>query len=114
MQVKPETTERKVIIEQHKRFSQSALWRMQREYFDKEGINAWVNQVPFYITSNPYIADCYAQITLSFMKDWIKLNPDAKNHTFYIMELGTGSGRFSYYFVKSLLETMKKRNITDI
>jgi len=112
--VKPDTTERKVIIEQHKRFSQSALWRLQREYFDKEGINAWVNQVPFYITSNPFIAYAYAQITLNFMRDWIKKNPDAKNHPFYIMELGTGSGRFSYYFVKSLLETMKQHQIDDI
>lgn len=112
--MKPDTTERKVIIEQHKRFSHSALWRLQREYFDKEGINAWVNQVPFYITSNPYIANAYAQIALNFMRDWIKKNPDAKNHPFYIMELGTGSGRFSYYFVKSLLETMKQHQIDDI
>lgn len=112
--VKPDTSERKVIIEQHKRFSQSALWRLQREYFDKEGINAWVNQVPFYITSNPFIANCYAQITFAFMCDWIKKNPSAKDHPFYIMELGTGSGRFSYYFVKSLLEVMKQRQIEDI
>lgn len=112
--MKPDTSERKVIIEQHKKFSQSALWRMQREYFDKEGINAWVNQVPFYITSNPFIANCYAQIVLAFMRDWIKKNPDAKNHVFYIMELGTGSGRFSYYFVKALHETMERLNIKDI
>ncbi len=112
--MKPDTTERKVIIEQHKRFSHSALWRLQREYFDKEGINAWVNQVPFYITSNPFIANAYAQIVLNFMRDWIKKNPDAKNHPFYIMELGTGSGRFSYYFVKTLLDTMKQYNIDDI
>jgi len=112
--VKPDTAARKVTIEQHKRFSQSALWRMQREYFDKEGINAWVNQVPFYITSNPFIANCYALIVLAFMKDWTKKYPDSKNHTFYIMELGTGSGRFSYYFVKTLDEMLKKLGIHDI
>lgn len=112
--MKPDTTERKVIIEQHKRFSQSALWRMQRDYFDKEGINAWVNQVPFYITSNPFIANCYAKIVFAFMQDWTKKHPDAKNHPFYIMELGTGSGRFSYYFVKSLLETMKQHQVEDV
>lgn len=112
--MKPETTERKVIIEQHKRFSQSALWRLQREYFDKEGINAWVNQVPFYITSNPYIAACYAKIVLAFMRDWVKIHPDAKNQPFYIMELGTGSGRFSYYFVKTLLELLEGLQIQDL
>jgi tetratricopeptide (TPR) repeat protein len=112
--VKPTATERKVTIEQHKRFSQSALWRMQREYFDREGINAWVNQVPFYITSNPYIAACYAKIVLAFMREWIKKHPESQGHPFYIMELGTGSGRFSYYFVKTLVELMEALQLTHI
>jgi tetratricopeptide (TPR) repeat protein len=112
--VKPEHADRKVVIEQNKRFSQSALWRMQREYFDKEGINAWVNQVPFYITSNPFIANSYAQLVLAFIRDWIAKNPDAKNHPFYIMELGTGSGRFSYYFVKTLQELLQGLHMFDV
>lgn len=112
--MKHDQADRKVIIEQHKRFSQSALWRMQREYFDMAGPNAWVNQVPFYITSNPFIANCYAHIVLAFMQDWVKKHPESKNHPFYIMELGTGPGRFSYYFVKSLLEAMKQHQVEDI
>jgi SAM-dependent MidA family methyltransferase len=113
--VKNETTgERKVVIEQHKKFSESCLWRMQRDYFDQEGINAWVNQVPFYITSNPYIANCYAQIVIRFIRDTIKKNPDAKNHPFYILELGTGSGRFSYYVLKTLQELQKTLGMDDI
>jgi tetratricopeptide (TPR) repeat protein len=112
--VKSSSTERKVTIEQHKRFSQSALWRMQRDYFDKEGINAWVNQVPFYITSNPYIAACYAKIVLAFIRDWVKAHPASKNQPFYFMELGTGSGRFSYYFIKTLIELMAAMQLQDI
>jgi tetratricopeptide (TPR) repeat protein len=112
--VKSDTTNRKIVLEQNKRFSQSALWRMQREYFDKEGINAWVNQVPFYITSNPFIANSYAQLVLAFIRDWTRSHPDAKNHPFYIMELGTGSGRFSYYFVKTLLRLLKELGMQDI
>lgn len=112
--MKPDTADRKVLIEQHKRFSHSALWRFQREYFDKEGINAWVNQVPFYITSNPFIANCYAQTALAFIRDWIAKNPDARNHPFYFMELGTGSGRFSYYFVKTLDHLLKSLKLDDI
>src|SRR3984957_8253753 len=112
--VKPDTTERKVVIEQHKRFSESALWRMQREYFDKEGINAWVNQVPFYITSNPFIAKCYAQLVINFIRDWTRKHPESKQHPFYMMELGTGSGRFSYYVIKRIEELMQKLEITDV
>lgn len=106
--------DRKVVVEQHKRFSESCLWRMQREYFDQEGINAWVNQVPFYITSNPFIANSYAQIVIRFIRDYMQKNPDAKKHPFYILELGTGSGRFSYYVLKTLLELCKILNMEDI
>lgn len=112
--MKPDTADRKVVIEQTKRFSQSALWRFQREYFDKEGINAWVNQVPFYITSNPFIAKTYARLVVSFICDWVKQHPEAKQHPFYIMELGTGSGRFSYYVVKTIEERLKKLGMEDI
>ncbi len=112
--MKPETADRKITLEQHKKFSESALWRMQREYFDQEGINAWVNQVPFYITSNPFIADCYAQSVVAFMRDWIQQNPEAINHPFYIMELGTGSGRFSYYVVKTIESLLKQLGMDNI
>lgn len=112
--MKPDTTDRKIVLEQHKKFSESALWRFQREYFDQEGINAWVNQVPFYITSNPFIAKCYAQTTLAFISDWIKKHPESKQHPFYIMELGTGSGRFSYYVIKTLDALLKELNMEDV
>lgn len=105
---------RKIIIEQHKRFSQSSLWRMQREYFEKEGINAWVNQVPFYITSNPFIAECYAQVVLACILDWIEKHPESKKHPFYILELGTGSGRFSFFVIKTLTELMQSLKLNDI
>jgi len=103
-----------VLLEENKRLSESALWRMQREYFDKESINAWVNQVPFYITSNPFIAYCYAQIVLNFILDWIQQHPEATQHPFYILEPGTGSGRFSFFVIKTLVELMESLNLTDI
>jgi tetratricopeptide (TPR) repeat protein len=87
---------------------------MQRDYFDQEGINAWVNQVPFYITSNPQIANCYAQVVMAFIRDVINANPDAKNHPFYILELGTGSGRFSFYALKTLLALRDALGMQDI
>ncbi len=112
--MKPEPTERKLVVEQAKRFSESMLWKAQRDYFDKQGINAWVNQVPFYITSNPFIAGCYAKLVFAFICDWTKLHPEAKDHPFYIMELGTGSGRFSFYFVKRLTNLLARKGMGHI
>jgi tetratricopeptide (TPR) repeat protein len=96
-----------VTLEKDKRFSESCLWEMQREYFDKEGIDAWVNQVPFYVTSNPFIANCYTNLVIQFIRDWVVKHPGSEQHPFYIMELGTGSGRFSFYVMKKLEELRK-------
>lgn len=104
----------KVILEQHKRFSECLFWTLQREYFDQQGINAWVNQVPYYITSNTFIATCYAKITIRFIRDWILKHPESKKHPFYILELGTGSGRFSYYTLKALQELKADFGMDDI
>ncbi len=96
-----------VTIEENKRFSESALWAAQREYYETEGIEAWAGDVPFYVTSNPFIANTYANLIIRFMQDWIAKHPDAKSHPFYILELGTGPGQFSYYLLKTLLDMQK-------
>src|SRR3990167_3876581 len=106
--------EQTVIIEKNKPYSACALWDMQRNYFDSQGIDAWVDQVPFYVTSNPFIAATYAKMVYAFMVDWLAQHPEAKDHTFYCLELGTGSGRFSYYFIKKLCAIIDAEAATDI
>lgn len=103
-----------VVIEKDKKFSESCLWELQREYFHTEGIDAWVNQVPFYVTSNPFLANCYAGMVVRLAQDWIKKHPDAVKHPFYIMELGTGSGRLSYYVMKQIRKLAKQLQLEHI
>lgn len=105
---------KKVLIEQNKRFSKSYLWQLQREYFEKEGINAWVSQVPFFVTSNPVVANCYATQVVHFIKDCLNKNPEARKHTFYLMELGTGSGQVSFFIQKKLHEMLHELKMDDI
>lgn len=104
----------KVIIEKGKRFSECCLWEMQREYFDQQGIDAWVNQVPYFVTCNTYIANCYAHMVIRFIGDWIKKHPEAKQHPFYILELGTGSGKFSFHFLTKFDELRRDLGMEDI
>lgn len=94
-----------VIIEAQKRFSQSLLWQLQRQFFELQGIQAWQQgTVPHYVTSNTHIANAYAQVLLGFLRDCHRTPSDLPtidpSQPIYILELGSGSGRFAYHFLK--------------
>ncbi|MBL1176285.1 tetratricopeptide repeat protein [Pantanalinema sp. GBBB05] len=124
-------TPQSVVLEDKQRFSQSMLWQLQRHFFEQQGIQAWrQGTVPHYITSNPHIANAYAQVVLGFLRDCHAI-PKRKNseipaldpsQPIYILELGSGSGRFAYHFLKkfhasytqsSLSQTPVKYILTD-
>lgn len=102
-----------IILDQDKRFSQACIWQAQREYYSEEGTQAWAT-VPFYITSNPFIANCYANVVASFIEDAIAINEGAINEPFYILELGTGSGQFSFYVLKRLIQLLELPRFEDV
>ena len=93
-----------LVLEKSTRFSKSLLWTMQKEYFDSQGVNAWVGAVPFYITTNPVMANTYAHVTLRYIQDHIHQNQYDPEEPFYIIELATGSGKFSFFMMKRLRE----------
>ena len=103
-----------VMIESNKRFSELEIWKSQKAYYDAKGIEAFAEDVPFYITSNPFIGRSYAELILSFIQNWIQKNPVAEKEIFYILELGTGTGQFSFYvltYLKELLDHAYLKNI---
>lgn len=103
-----------IILEEKIRFSQSIMWSDQKKYYDKKGIDAWDEDVPFYITSNPFIARSYAHMVIGFIQDWIRQKPEAINHAFYILELGAGTGQFSFYFLKNMIELQKLLQLNHV
>lgn len=97
-----------VTLETNSRFSKSLLWQYQREYFHKVGVNAWARgEVPFYVTSNMLIAHNYANIVWRYLQDCLRLGQINLEHPVYIFELGTGSGKFSYMFISTILDLVK-------
>ncbi len=102
----------RVVLEQDVRFSKSLLWEAQRRYFDEAGVNAWSGAVPFYITSNPVIADSYAKVLIRWVQDLLRHHQADSASAFYIFELGTGSGRFSFMTMRRLFELQKALNIS--
>jgi RimJ/RimL family protein N-acetyltransferase len=90
--------------------SQSELWQVQRNFFAEQGAEVWKqNMVPRYITSNPFIAHAYARIVLAYLKDHFAgaIEQGAGNDAeqpIFILELGAGSGQFSYHFLRQFLQ----------
>lgn len=87
------------LIESFVRLSHSKLWEIQRNYFASMGIDAWKEEVPFYISSNAFIGHRYALLVVNFIKEWNKLNT-SDGAPFYLLEVGSGTGKFSFYFLK--------------
>jgi hypothetical protein len=105
------------ILETDVPLSQSVIWRLQREYYHQRGLKAWSDDnVPQYITNNPFIAEIYARVVFSFLQDCIQLaragtQPLSGENPLRILELGAGSGKFSYLFLRKLADLMRAGNI---
>ena len=113
-----------IILEESKPLSQSILWKLQRNYFEGQGIEAWrQGTVPHYITSNPFIANAYAKVVFGFIRDCTgvpggladdSFPPLDPSQSLYIIELGSGSGRFAYHFIKKFLDIYRRSVLKDI
>jgi len=98
----------KKILEENKRLSQSLLWQRQRQFFEQQGIAAWSRGVvPHHATANPLIAKTYAETVVAFLQDWQTESGSASspgsNQPVYIIELGAGTGRFGFLFLKQFV-----------
>lgn len=90
--------------------SQSPIWQMVRSYYRQMSLKAWhTSAVPNYITTNPFIASRYAMVIDGFFSEFSK---SRKTYTsedpFYIFELGAGSGRFGYCFLKYFFSELER------
>lgn len=111
-------------LERKQRLSRSLLWKLQRNYFERQGIAAWsTGAVPHHITSNAFIADTYARVVFGFLRDChAAANPDDAStfapldlsQPIYVVELGSGPGRFAYLFLKKLLNIQSRSVLKDI
>lgn len=103
------------ILENDKRLSESILWELQHEAYCQFGIEAW-NQhgVPSYITSNSYTARAYAHIALGYLRDCIAHSLLDLAHPVYFLDLGAGTGRFAYFFLKELCTFLDSSTLPKI
>lgn len=101
------------VVEAEKRLSQSLIWRLQRRFFEQRGVAAFSQgQLPHYITSNPFIAQAYARVVLGYLRDKApRLCPD---QPLYIIELGAGTGRFGFHFLKKFSRLLAQSPLREL
>ena len=94
---------KRFIIETNRPFFQSRIWQLQDAYFAERGVEAWrQGEVPHYVTSNPTIANAYAEIVFAFRRDLARQAAGECGDPLTICELGAGSGRFAFHFLRRL------------
>ncbi|APR81591.1 TPR domain protein [Minicystis rosea] len=101
-----------VLVESEQRLSRSLLWKLQRRYFDQEGIQAWrTTTVPHYVTNNPALAGAYAEVFFGFLRD---CRDAGAEEPVTIVELGAGSGRFAFLFLKALTDLLRRSVLAHV
>lgn len=90
-------------LEPPTRFSRSLLWQLQRASYQTQGLLAWrPGAVPLQVTSNPFIARCYAEVIAGLVRD-LRQSPSPPRRPLQLVELGAGSGRFGFYLLRALV-----------
>lgn len=79
--------------------SESRLWKLQEEYYDRLGVQAWNERTPYYVTNSVPMAEAYADLIVNFLLD---RPPDRPDEPLTILELGTGTGRLAFYLEREL------------
>ena len=93
--------EKRYEVESFQTFSESLIWQLNRDYYQKNGVEAWSKGiVPHNITSNSFVGRTYAELILGFLQDLAAKG--AVEETVYIIELGAGHGRLGYHVLRHL------------
>ena len=87
----------------------SALWALQDAFYKGSGVSIWRDgQLPFFVTSNAFVASCYARVIMGFLRDWLATCPPggatAPASRLHVLELGAGHGRLSFLVLRELLD----------
>ncbi|HET9843459.1 MAG TPA: tetratricopeptide repeat protein [Gammaproteobacteria bacterium] len=105
------TMEKGHLLENPTRLSNSSLWQLQKNFFAHRGVEAWNQEIPFFISSNAFTGTRYAQLIVQYILDLFDPNEMA---TFYIVEVGAGHGKFSFYCIKALEEAINNLHIQGL
>lgn len=97
------------VLEEPIRLSESIVWSMQRDYYERQNVKAWIaGDVPYWITTNPVIGRAYARVLAGFLRDAMGRGRGRRGamvdlrHPIYVLELGSGSGQLAWHLTREL------------
>jgi tetratricopeptide repeat protein/putative S-adenosyl-L-methionine-dependent methyltransferase len=106
---------RLTVLEAGQPLSRSLLWRLQRNFYERQGPAAWTaGALPQSITSNPWIADAYARVVLGWLRDGAAAGAIDPGRPVHLIELGAGSGRFGYLFLRRLRDLLDRSSLAHL
>lgn len=94
----------RVLLDKNERLSDCSIWPMLEQVYSTGPGRALWEAIPFFPTSNAFAAECYADLIVSFLRDYCPQLDRAE--PVYIIELGCGSGCFSFYLLKELFRKL--------
>ncbi len=95
----------RVLLDDAKRLSECSIWPMLAQLYQNAPPRSLWEGVPSHITTSAFFAEVYADLLLAFIRDYL-LHLDL-NEPLYIVELGSGSGCFSFYLLNELFRKME-------
>lgn len=99
------------VIETEKLFSESLIWQLNRDYYQKKGIEAWSKEaVPHHLTSNAVVGRTYSELIFGFLKDLAYQGQTQE--MVYILELGAGHGRLGFHILNHLEKLTQQIGLT--
>lgn len=111
----PNANENWITLEENQRFSQSVLWKLMKTYYNDMGPKAWLTgEVPHYATCNTYIAQCYAEVVIAYLRELERTGQLVRSEPVWVLELGAGVGAFASYFLRKFGEVHQESSLRDV
>ena len=99
------------------RLSEAEIWTRLRGFYQGASRQAFQpGGIPFQITSNPTISHAYASMAASWIGDWHQSSQHQPRgidpqQPIYILELGPGTGQFTFLFTQDLRRILECKRI---
>ena len=92
------------LVDAPERFSESVLNKLNADYYASNGVSAFSEGVPYFITSNSKVARAYARAIIAYAADLCASGALDFEAPLYVVELGAGHGRLSHSLIHEIRE----------